>query len=303
MKVIGIDIGGTKSAVCAAPHFTSDGPLPEYERVPVATADPDTTLAALEAAVERLGPGPEPCFGISCGDPLDLPGGRILGPPNLPGWKDVPIVRRLLERFGGSARLMNDANAGALAEWWFGAGRGTRNLVFCTHGSGFGAGLVLEGRLYEGTTGGAGEIGHVRLTREGPLGYGKAGSVEGWISGGGIARQAAASGLAADSAREVAEAARGGDAAARALLHQSGRRLGEALAVLVDLFNPEVIVLGGLFPRIGDLLAPAMEESLRAEALPRARAACRIVPAQLGERIGDVAALCAAVYRPTVTAE
>ncbi len=302
MKVIGIDIGGTKSAVCATPPFPPDGPLPEYERIPVATAGPDATLAAITAAVERLGPGPEPRFGISCGDPLDLPGGRILGPPNLPGWEEVPIVRALLDRFGGSARLMNDANAGALAEWWFGAGRGARNLVFCTHGSGFGAGLVLEGRLYEGCTGGAGEIGHVRLTPDGPVGYRKAGSVEGWVSGGGIARQAAAVGLAAGSTREVAEAARGGDAAARVLLHQSGRRLGEALAVLVDLFNPEVIVLGGLFPRIGDLLAPGMEETLRAEALPRALAACRVVPAQLGERIGDVAALCAAVYHPPVTA-
>ena len=91
------------------------------------------------------------------------------------------------DRLGLPAFLQNDANAGAMAEWLYGAGKGCRNMMFCTMGTGFGCGLVLEGKLFEGTNGNAGELGHVRLSRQGPVGYGKAGSVEGWCSGGGIA--------------------------------------------------------------------------------------------------------------------
>jgi predicted NBD/HSP70 family sugar kinase len=193
--------------------------------------------------------------------------------------------------------LENDANAGAVAEHRFGAGRGARNMVFLTMGTGLGAGIIADGRLYRGTCDAAGEIGHVRLTPRGPVGYHKAGSVEGWASGGGLGRIATkVLGQGREfSARDVAEAARAGDERARKLIRSTGRRLGEALAILIDILNPERIVIGGLAMRLGeDLLKPA-RAILRREALSASAAACEIVPAALDEQIGDLAALCVAL--------
>ena len=125
--------------------------------------------------------------GISCGGPLDIEKGLILSPPNLPGWDKVPIVKYFQNRLGVKTSLLNDANACALAEWRYGAGKGCRNMIFLTFGTGIGAGLILNGRLYSGASGMAGEIGHIRMEKTGPLGYGKKGSLEGFCSGGGIA--------------------------------------------------------------------------------------------------------------------
>ena len=162
---------------------------------------------------------------------------------------------------GGHARLMNDANACALAEWQFGAGRGCEHMVFLTSGTGMGAGVILNGRLYEGATGDAGEVGHLRLAEDGPLGFGKAGSFEGFCSGGGIARLAALN-LWFETCRtpailvserrtcyarvQIADAAKAGETFALEIMHIAGKRLREALAVIVDLFNPERIVIGCL---------------------------------------------------------
>jgi glucokinase len=202
---------------------------------------------------------------------------------------------------------MNDANACALAEWHFGAGRGCRNMVFLTSGTGMGAGLILDSRLYEGTTGDAGEVGHIRLAPDGPIGFGKAGSFEGFCSGGGIARLAVAaarrhgsqpSWLEADggtTTRLVAEAARAGDEVAAEVMHEAGKRLGQALAILIDVLNPERIVVGGHFPKTRDLLEPAMRESLAKEALPHSLKACAIVPAELGDTIGSHGAIAIAL--------
>jgi len=178
--VIGLDIGGTKCGVIRADE---QGRISEVRQFPTGTCR--ETLERMFAEIAKLQPGKLPLFGVSCGDPQDAKRGIILGPPNLPGWDHVPIKAMLEERFGGEAHLMNDANAGALAEWRFGAGRGTRSMVFITCGTGFGAGMVLDGRLYEGASGAAGEIGHVRLEPDGPVGYGKAGSAEGFCSGAG----------------------------------------------------------------------------------------------------------------------
>ena len=293
--VIGIDIGGTKCAVCRA---AVTGAIEAETRFP--TAGPAATLERVFAEVEQLlRPGENPVFGISCGGPLDAAAGLILSPPNLPGWDRVAITRELSARFGGRAYLMNDANAGALAEWRFGAGRGTRNLVFLTHGTGLGGGLIIEGRLYEGTTGDAGEAGHVRLAESGPVGYGKKGSFEGFCSGGGIARLARGRipGLEAPTARDVALAAAAGSPEALEVLRESGRWLGRGLAILIDLLNPEVIVLGSIYCRAGHFLEEAMREELEREALPTPLEACRIVPAALGERLGLTAAVAVALYR------
>jgi len=150
------------------------------------TTGVNETLDNIFSAVERCGRAD--AIGISCGGPLDSERGVILSPPNLPGWDEIYIVKMLEERFKIPSAIENDANACALAEFTYGAGRGCKNMVFFTFGTGLGAGLILDGRLYRGTNGMAGEAGHIRLSDFGPVGYGKAGSFEGFCSGGGIAQ-------------------------------------------------------------------------------------------------------------------
>ncbi|MGN0878946.1 MAG: ROK family protein [Oligosphaeraceae bacterium] len=292
--IIGVDIGGTK---CALVKADAAGRVLRETRF--GTTDVSGTLANIYAAVSELEPGASPVFGIACGGPLDAARGVILSPPNLPGWDGIAIVSELEARFGGRGYLMNDANACALAEWQFGAGRGTRNMVYLTHGTGMGAGLILDGRLYEGTTGDAGEVGHVRLAPEGPVGYGKAGSFEGFCSGGGLSRLAAGriAGHGAPSAKELAELANAGNAEALAVWEESGRYLGRALSLLIDILNPEVIVLGSLYMRSGHLLESAMREELSRETLAGPLRACRIVAAELGESTGVMSAIAVARYR------
>lgn len=308
-RTVGLDIGGTK---CAVVSVDDNGRPRLAQRIP--TGAPAPTLAALLDAVAALKPGPAPLFGISCGDPLDSERGVIQSPPNLPGWDDIAITHLLTERFGGRAYLMNDANAGALAEWTFGAGRGCRNMIFLTAGTGMGAGLILNGQLYEGACGAAGEVGHVRLAEDGPEGYGKKGSFEGFCSGGGIARLALRR-LAAEprdtplkhvapanfSARDVAAAASKGDPVALSILEEAGRYLGRGLAVLLDILNPDAIVIGNVYARCRSFLEPAMRRELERESLHRALACCRISPAELGEEIGNYAAVAVAQYRAGTT--
>lgn len=321
LHALGFDIGGTKCAAILG-RAEPDGGIAilQREAFPTPRSAPRETVAALFAAARAilarhdLVAGELAAVGISCGGPLDAARGLILSPPNLPGWDEVPIAELCRREFSVPAHLQNDANACALAEWRYGAGRGTSNMVFCTFGTGFGAGLILGGRLYEGTNGMAGEIGHVRLAQDGPVGYGKSGSVEGFCSGGGLAqlakayvRAAWARGERVDfcsdtdaleliTAQSVAAAACRGDATAAAVYREAGRRLGQALAVLVDLINPELIVIGSIFARQRELLWPEAERVLAAEALDRSRAVCRVVPALLGEAIGDYASLAVAFH-------
>ena len=320
MKLIGVDIGGTK---CAVSLGESDGGggvrlLERCPARPTARLPAEEMLALLAEDARRLCAGAEEtpaAVGVSCGGPLDSRAGLILSPPNLPGWDAVPVTAFLEERLGLPAFLCNDANAGALAEWRMGAGRGCENMIFMTFGTGLGAGLILNGRLYEGTCDFAGETGHIRLAGHGPVGYGKIGSFEGFCSGGGIAQLAAdfvraehqrgrrptlcptPEELPGLTAEKVGRAAKRGDALAKAVLAESGRMLGRGLAILIDLLNPERIVIGSIFARSREELWPAAEAVLEREALPAARAACAVVPAGLTESVGDLAALTVAAYR------
>jgi glucokinase len=312
--LVGVDIGGTKTAVLISLEAPSVLDRIEFPTKPAKGPEPAVYLIKEGirdlVSKHRLKPT---AIGVSCGGPLDHVGGVIQAPPNLTTWVDVPIKAILEEEFGVTCRVENDANGGAVAEHRFGAGQGCRNMVFLTMGTGLGAGIITDGRLYHGTNDFAGEIGHVRLTRTGPVGYHKAGSVEGWASGGGmaqVARKAVETAIKRKeptmlagllqvgkpiTARDVALAARKGDIVAAGILRSTGKRLGEVLAILVDILNPERIVIGGLAMRLGDtLLGPAREVLLR-EALPYSTAVCQVVPAQLDERIGDVAALCVAM--------
>ncbi len=306
---IGIDIGGTKCAVTLG-----DLQCNIHKKIKFDTVGKDETLRKLTDAVAELTASCEiEAIGISCGGPLDSEKGIILSPPNLPGWDRVEIVSMLEERFGIKTYLQNDANACALAEWKFGAGKGCRHMAFLTFGTGLGAGLILGGRLYDGACGNAGEVGHIRLCEEGPVGFGKKGSFEGFCSGGGLAQlgktkamELLQSGQApgfcptlADldriTAKSLAEAAEHGDGDALAVYRECGRYLGRGLSILIDILNPEVIVLGSIYARSGGLLEREMREVLEQECIGASLSACRILPAELGEEIGDVAALSVAI--------
>lgn len=312
MKLLGLDIGGTK---CAAVTANWDGEhlqILKKEKCPTDhSVSPEAMLERLFALADGILDGKPDAVGISCGGPLDSAHGVILGPPNLPGWDDVPVTALAARHFGAPAHLQNDANACAVAEWKFGAGRGTRNMIFLTFGTGLGAGLILDGRLYSGTNDNAGECGHLRLERFGPVGYGKQGSFEGFCSGGGLAQLGCAmarervqrgvcpayyqNGEAGVTAKSIADAAHAGDETALEVYRVCGEYLGRGLAVLIDLLNPQRIVLGSIFARSGDLLRESMEQSLRGEALAASAACCQIVAAELGESIGDYAALATAL--------
>lgn len=313
---IGIDIGGTKCAV-----VRGDGHGTVTAKVRFDTTTPEKTQAAIYETALRLieegkAVGETPvAIGVSCGSPMDSKRGIIQEPPNLLGWKDVPITEELTARTGLPAYLCNDANACALAEWRFGAGRGTRNMVFCTFGTGFGAGLILDGKLYAGTNDNAGEIGHIRLDTEGPMGYYKIGSVEGFCSGGGLrklgqryALKAIQEGITPAycptvqdldtvTALSMAGAAHADppDPTALAVWEECGKRLGYAMSILVDLLNPERIVLGSIYARSADLLCDAMNRVMREECLAPNLSVCEVVPAELTETVGDIAALTVAI--------
>jgi len=298
-SLIGLDIGGTKTAVvCGTPR----GEI--LWRTQFATSPErgfEQTFAELtrtvEESLERESRSPQ-ALSVSIGGPLDVLKGVIKSPPNLPGWNEIPLKEMLAERFGLPVFVEHDGNAGALAEHFFGAGRGARNLVFLTLGTGFGAGLIFNGALYRGTTDTAGEIGHIRAAEDGPASYGKRGSFEGFTSGGGIARLAEEMfpGRWTDPSVPALHAAfRQGSVEAGKVFARASVYLGRALAMLIDLLNPERIILGGLGMRLRDVLVDPAMHVARDEALPGAMAACAVVPAALGEAIGDYAALCAAL--------
>ncbi len=252
-------------------------------------------------------------IGISCGGPLDSKKGIIKSPPNLPGWDEVAIVDIFKNEFQVDVAIQNDANACAIAEWMMGAGVGTENMIFLTFGTGMGAGLILNGKIYSGTNDLGGEVGHMRMAKDGPIGFGKAGSFEGFCSGGGIAqlgksyvRKKIESGeqvkfcgsidmIDKITAKSVFEAANSGDEDAMEIVKTSAKYLGNGLAILIDILNPEVIVIGSIYSRNEQILKPLVEEVLKKEAIPEALAVCEILPAKLGDKIGDYAALCVAM--------
>ena len=303
---IGVDIGGTK---CAVTLGDEHGAVLRKERFQTTTVS--ETLDRILAAAKELAAGNDvQACGVSCGGPLNEQTGVILCPPNLPDWDNIPVKALLEEALGVPCGVRNDANACAMAEWYFGAGRGTQNMVFMTFGTGLGAGLILNGKLFSGTCGNAGELGHVRLSAFGPSGYGKCGSFEGFCSGSGLqelgralARESmqrgetvswAANGFEHVSVAEMADAARAGDAVAKRAFDLCGQKLGEGLSIVIDLLNPEKIIIGSVFARCQDLLVPSMRAVLEREALPSSLAVCEIVPPALQESIGDAAALAVA---------
>ncbi len=311
--MIGFDIGGTKCAVSVGEIQNGNLMIENKKIIPTDhTVSPYEMIDRMCALAEDM-TGDLSKIGISCGGPLDSEKGLILSPPNLPGWDQVEIVSYLMKQYGGKVGILNDANACALAEWQYGAGKGCQNMIFLTFGSGMGAGLILNGRLYNGTNDMAGEVGHMRLESFGPVGYGKAGSFEGFCSGGGIAQLGYTKalekvqtgeyplyfkkGMTAEdiSAKSIAEAADKGDKTAIEVYRICGEYLGRGLSVVIDILNPQVIVLGSIFARSHHLLWESTQEIIKQETLPLSAGCCQVVPAELGESIGDYAAIATAL--------
>jgi glucokinase len=316
--VLGVDVGGTKLATVLA---TRSGKILHKVRLPTEAARGAAfgvarLISMLHQNLEESGTDPQDIIGIgvACGSPMDAERGVILGPPNLQSWNPVPIVEILETEFGLYTQLENDANAGALAEWLFGAGRDKRNVIYMTMGTGIGGGLILDGRLYRGTNGNAGEVGHMRVVREGgPLcGCGKRGCLEAFCSGPAIARRtkealrqrsrsdsaivSLAGSLEAVTAEHLFAAARQGDKLALDLVDETAHYMGVGLANIIQALNPEVIVLGTIATEQGDFFLDRVRRVVREETWPQMSQVCEILPSPLGERVGDYGAISIVLY-------
>lgn len=305
--IIGIDIGGTKIAIVEG---TAEAQILQRTEVPTEALRPfNNTFPSLAILIDQtleratLAGREAAALSVSIGGPLRINEGLLIDPPHLPGWHGVHLKDRLQERFPAlPVFIEHDGNAGALAEFYFGAGRQHSNLqhlIFLTFGTGLGAGLIVNGKILHGASDTAGEIGHWRLAPSGPIGFGKAGSWEGFASGAGLVELAAQMfprrWTRATSIRQLVDMMLLNDPDALQVAEVAGQWMGRGLALLVDAFNPQVIVLGSLAVVLGErILAPA-RRLLAIEGLPPAVAACQIMPAVLGSAIGDVAALTAAI--------
>lgn len=308
--VISIDIGGTKSAVSLVSLSgqvlrRESEPTRPTERTPFETLESLVTLT--KEIIVQSGIAKENLIGVgvSAGGPLDRETGTLLSPPNLPGWEAVPVKCVFEELLNLPVRVENDANATALAEWHYGAGRGARNIVFMTIGTGIGAGLILDGKLYHGTNDLAGELGHQTILMNGPPCLcGKRGCLEALASGPAIARLARESmmygrhkrvlALAGGNpnhitATHVVDAAKKGDPFALGILEEAGTYLGVGLANTIMMLNPEKIILGTLVVHAGDLLLTPARAAIAEYAWKRAAERCEIMPAALGDRAQDLA--------------
>jgi glucokinase-like ROK family protein len=236
-------------------------------------------------------------IGLSVPGPVITDTGMVMAPPIMPGWDRFPIRTTLENRWNVPVTLNNDANFGAVGEWVFGAGRGEKNIAFIKVGSGIGAGLIINRQVFSGTTGSAGEIGHLTIDENGPLcSCGNHGCLEAFAGGHAIELQAkklVESGkrtLLSDfnskpiTVREVAEAARRGDLAAQEILHRSGTFIGIAVAGLINLVNPSVVIVGGGVAEVGDLITAPIRKVVRERSLRAAEHAVKITTAMLGRR-------------------
>jgi glucokinase len=297
-RVLAVDLGGTnlRAAVVA-----EDGTLTHRRAVPTGAADGAdavvgriATLLEEIAAAAALGDAPA---GVAVPGPVEPRSGVVAFTPNLPGWREYPLGERLRARTGREVRFGNDGNCAALGEARFGVGAGSRDLVYLALGTGVGGGVISGGRLVEGVGGLAGELGHVVVALDGPrCTCGSIGCLEAYAAGWAIARDAGLVATTADgavirrhaaggaiTASVVAAAAAEADPAAVAILERAGRALGAAIGAFVNIFNPELVVVGGGVATLGDaLLAPA-RRALPSHAFPAQRAAARLERSALGD--------------------
>jgi len=288
-RAIGIDVGGTK---ILAGVVERDGATVRVERRETPTDSTEGFLRGLAEVVDALRDDSVATVGIGIPSTIDQRDGSSVFSVHVP-IAGVPLRERGQEYLGLPVAVDNDANAAAVAEWTIGAGKGTSEMVMLTLGTGIGGGLILGGHLYRGWIGAAAELGHMVIDFDGPV-------CRGFCTGHGHFEQSVSGSAAADIAKELLgpdagahellEAARGGDQGPLEAMHEMGRRLGSGMASLVNIFNPELIVIGGGFGVALDLMLDPALETLKRDALPPGRDLVRVVPATLGEEAGMVGA-------------
>jgi glucokinase len=315
--VIGIDLGGTKISTVLT---NRDGTIiaRDYRETRAMEGQKAVIGRILDAGsrvIEQasIPPSQVAAVGIGAPGPLDIEAGVVITPPNLPGWDHVPLKQIVQDHLGITTYLDNDANAAALGEYRFGAGQGVQHMIYVTVSTGIGGGLILDGKLYHGDGGIAGEVGHMTVLPNGPrCACGGLGHLEALSSGPAIARQArerVAQGtvtlmttLAENdperiTAKLVAEAANQGDEEAECVLSEAMDYLGIGMASLVNLLNPQLIVIGGGVANIGERLFQPVRQAIDTLAFPDAAKAVRVVPAQLGNDAGVLGAAAVALSK------
>jgi glucokinase len=313
--VLGVDLGGTKISVGT---LTADGSR-QYalHSLPTLAAEgADAVVGRIASMIETVitqtmaetGAARADFLGVGIGSPgpLDREAGLVITTPNL-GWHNFPLRDRVSNDTGLRATLDKDANCATLGEWWIGAARGGRNVVGLTIGTGIGGGLILDGRLYHGASDVAGEVGHTTLDSTGRrCKCGNYGCLEAYASGPAIAdraREALAGGedsllttivegrLENLTAQHVYEASKKGDDVAREVVRETARFIGTGVANLLNIFNPDVVVLAGGVAQAGEDLFGPLRAEVRRRAFKPAVEACRIVPGSLGSAAGVVGAV------------
>ena len=311
--VLGIDLGGSKLALALGTR--AGEVLARSQRPTEPSGDADRDIAGILESAQGLlaeaGVAPQElaAVGLSVPGPVDTRTGHLLNPPNLPGWGDVAIADQVRSVLGCPVRMENDANAAALAEWRFGAAVGSRNAVYLTMSTGVGAGMVLDGRLYRGQGGQAGEVGHVAVEWGGErCGCGRRGCLEAYVGGRSLTSRlrdntpasSRIAALAGDRGRitpvHLVAAAREGDTHARAELARFNHYLARGIAGLCFSLAPEVVVLGTIATAAGeDLCIAPLRSQVRELVWPRIAAGLRIESSALREELPFRAALCAAL--------
>ena len=294
---LGVDLGGTKTAVSL---WTAGGEKLESRRFQTLSGGPRPNIERIAQLGRELLLGRQPVsVGVSGGGVLDAERGVILQIPNLDGWVDVPLASELRKVFCAPVGLENDANACAIAEHRFGAGRGARHMAFLTLSTGIGGGLILDGRIHRGHRLLAGEIGHTVIVPDGPpCGCGQRGCLEALASGSAMARRLAAlrerdPSLPVD-AKDVVERARRGDPFSIEFLRETARYLAHGLANLLYILDVERFILGTIAVAAGDLLLGPLREELSRRIWPAFRKDLQVLPAGLGMDLGDWAAFAVA---------
>ncbi len=299
---LALDVGGTK---LAAGIVTDAGEIIASQQLPTPVGGPDELFDALAAVTDAVlhaaGVEVEDAavlsgIGLATAAPMDLAAGTV-SPVNIPGWRNFPIRDRLHDRYGLDVQMIGDAVAVAVAEHWRGAARGRRNVLGMVVSTGVGGGVIIDGRVVTGTTGNAGQIGHISVDPFGPACVcGGTGCLEAVASGRSIARWASAHGLTGvTDAQQVAAAARRGDPVALATFRRAGEALGMAIAGVVTLLDLDVVVIGGGVARAGSILFDPIADGYATFAALGYAASPRVVPAVLGTEAGLIGAGAAAL--------
>jgi glucokinase len=313
LPVLAIDLGGTK---IFAAIISNKGQVVAREYcLTLADEGPEAVINRIFSAIDHLlsqrniNPSQLDSISIAAAGAIDFDKGLVTSSPHLPGWHDVPLRDIVKEKYKVNTFLINEANAAALGEHYLGVGQGVDNLILLTVGTGIGGGIIINGRLYSGASGSAGEVGHITVDVNGPrCSCGNTGCLEALVSGTAVAkeaikriRQGERSSLTEIvegkieniTAEKVSIAAQGGDSLAAELILKAATYLGVGIANLVNIFNPEMIIIGGGIAKMGDLLLNPARQVVRERAFQLSAQAVQIVPAQLGD---DAGVLGAAVF-------